>query len=272
MRTLVSTVLLGSLTLAGAPAFAQATAASSPAPHAAAGIHIAGFHGKMMYRDAKGKPISADAFAQAVTRDGRGFSPKLSADQKTLTMSLLPKDDTGGKRFTRIGSPKLTVGKPLPSFTLPLIDGGKANDGALRGAPTLVDFFFADCIACIQELPAMNTYIAQHPKMHFLAITYDDAKTAKAFVSKHHFVWPVAYAGQSYVDRLNIRAYPTLLLLDANGRLLATHMGGIPIATMSIGAALGLSGTTATNDAKATNSQRAWLAHWVKQGLAPPSR
>lgn len=272
MRTLVAILVLGALALVCAPTFAQATAASSAAPHATTGFHITGFHGKTVYRDAKGKPISAADFTHAVTSGGRSFSPKLSADHKTLTMSLLPKGDSGGKSFMRIASPKLTVGQPLPAFTLPLTHGGKVSSTALRGAPTLVDFFFADCVACIEELPAMNAYIAQHPEMHFLAITYDDAKTATAFVAKRHFAWPVAYAGQAYVDKLSVRAYPTLLLLDAKGRLLAMHMGGIPIETASIGAALGLSGTDPTTDAKAEKSQHAWLEHWVKQGLASKTR
>ncbi|HET7299280.1 MAG TPA: TlpA disulfide reductase family protein [Oleiagrimonas sp.] len=160
----------------------------------------------------------------------------------------------------------IDMGKPLPRFSLPLVSGGKADPASVKGATTLVDFFFSGCVGCIEELPALNAFASNHPHMHFLAITYDDADTAKAFVNKRHFAWPVAYDGQAYLNRLKVSVYPTLLLLDANGDVRGMHIG------MPSDSPPSSDGKLAMPDVKAIKtSQVKWLNHWVGQHMASNS-
>ncbi|HET6586453.1 MAG TPA: TlpA disulfide reductase family protein [Oleiagrimonas sp.] len=176
---------------------------------------------------------------------------------------LVPGTSVGGGIIIAL-KPNIDMGKPLPRFSLPLVSGGKTNPASIKGATTLVDFFFSGCAGCIEELPALNAYAASHPHMHFLAITYDDANTAKIFVNKRHFAWPVAYNGQAYLDQLKVSVYPTLLLLDANGDVRAMHIGSMPFDSPPPS-----NGKLAMPDVKAIKtSQVKWLDHWVGQHMA----
>jgi peroxiredoxin len=253
------------LALGCVPAWAQATAASSPA--GAATIHGFSVHAdgqplKAVYHDSDGHAISADAFMQSVKKDKRHFRIKTDPEHGRADFTLLAKGATsGGAMSISLPKPDIKTGQPLPAFTLATVAGAKATNATLKGKPTLVDFFFATCIGCIEELPAINTYAASHPGMHFLAITFDDADTAKRFVTKRRFQWPVAYAGQPLIDKLGIRAFPTLLLLDANGRLRATHVGSLPVNFKPASNA----STRDTPDAATTKrTQLKWLTHWVQ--------
>jgi peroxiredoxin len=120
--------------------------------------------------------------------------------------------------------------KPTPITSLPRIDladlaGKRIRNADLAGKPTLVSFFFADCAPCIREVPGFNAFRRKHPEYNYLAVTFDDAKTAQAFVEKHSLEWPVAVNATKFIDAAGVRAYPTYLLLSAAGAVLGDENG-----------------------------------------------
>ena len=251
MTARISCLLLASAALA----FSASGMAQQTKPDTGPTMHVTvmgakGVQFKKLYRDASGKPISEVQFMKAV-QAGSDFAPALDPVAKTVTLTL-----KAGNRVSDTAA--LRPGQTLPDFKLPTVAHAEATPGQLLGKPALVDFFFADCVPCMQEVPALNAYAASHPDMHVLAITFDDAKTASAFVSKRHFRWPVAYGSQPLNDKLQVRDYPTLLLLDAKGRLLAMRSGGIP--------------ATGTSTHAESASQVHWLQHWVSGKLADASQ
>lgn len=269
MHSLFTGLFLIPLALACHPVQAQSSShtvvkAMSNTPH---GTRLA--KPKATYRNAKGHTISQAEFAKAM-KNGQHFGMKPSADGKRITITLLPAGSSGGIDPSNMPKPNIAIGGAMPPFELPTLGGGKANPASLAGATTLVDLFFAECVGCIEELPALNAYAAAHPNMHFLAITFDDAKTAKSFVDKRHFNWPVAYNGSDYLDkRLKVHSYPTLFLLDARGRLLAMRSGSLPIQTIKVmdahaAAAKGVLPDAAVNK----KAQLKWLDQWVGQHMA----
>lgn len=256
------------LALLGNVAQAQSAAASS-SPHASS-IHVKGPHGTPMtpiYQDAKGGVIDEQSFVKA-TQQGRHFNIKPSGTGNTMILALLPAGAKGGNHLTSTRNPGLRIGKPMPAFTLRTVGGGRISKSMLAGKATLVDFFFADCVACIEELPALNAYASQHPDMHFLAITFDDAGTAKAFVKDRHFTWLVAYNGKPLVDKLAITSFPTLLLLDRNGRLLASNSGSIPVSITQPPASSATPSPSVPSASVTKNAQLQWLDHWVNEHRA----
>jgi hypothetical protein len=103
--------------------------------------------------------------------------------------------------------------------------------------------------------------------MHFLAITFDDAEIAKAFVKERRFTWPVAYNGKPLVDKLAITSFPTMLLLDRNGRLLASNSGSIPV-SITLPPASSAESQPSEPSARVTKeAQLQWLNHWVNENL-----
>jgi hypothetical protein len=61
--------------------------------------------------------------------------------------------------------------------------------------------------------------------MGFVAITYEDAATARQFVADRGLKWPVLHDGQALVDTLGVSIYPTLMLIDPSGRVAGSAVG-----------------------------------------------
>lgn len=239
-------------------------AQTAPAPTSVSDpvhVEINGANGEQFtqaYRDANGKPIDAATFNEAI-KSGRDFTPTLDPGKKVLTLTLKSSMATAASSDLAIHA-----GQTLPHFHLPTLDRIKVSPVELDGKPTLVDFFFADCVGCIEELPALDAYAAKHPDMHFLAVTFDDAVTAQNFVRQRHFRWPVAYDGKPLLDQLGVREFPTMLLLDTHGQLLAIRTGSLPYsAKESVN-----SSTAQPDEAERKQSQLQWLDHWVTNTLA----
>lgn len=261
-------VLLASIALALALACSSTHAqssATSPAPKSST-IHVMSSDGKPItptYQDTKGNIIDAQAFTTA-TKQGQRFEMKPDPNGEGIIFALLPPGATGGNSLTATQKPSQKVGKPLPEFQLPTVAGGHASPTTLTGKQTVVDFFFADCVACIEELPALNAYAAQHPDMNFLAITFDDATIAKAFVQNRHFDWPVAYDGKPLMNKLSITAFPTMMLLDKTGHVLASHSGSIPVSYTQTAAEAAKHTPPPKPSASARKkAQLQWLGKWV---------
>jgi hypothetical protein len=141
----------------------------------------------------------------------------------------LEKDEKNGTYTLVLAKPGL-LRRPLPVVSLPSIDftdlaGKSVRDADLRGKPTLVSFHFAACAPCILEIPALNAFRRKHPEYNYLAITFDDTKTAKAFLAKHPLEWPVVANAKTFVDAAGVSTYPTLLLLSAQGAVLGAEHG-----------------------------------------------
>lgn len=218
------------------------------------------------YKDADGNTIPADDFMKAM-KAGRHFNIRKEGGKATF-MLLSVDASSGNDASTALMGNKLTIkpGDTLPVFDLPGVAGGTLTSTNLAGKPTIVDFFFAECVACIQELPALNAFAAKHPQMNVVAITFDDADTAAKFVHKRGFQWPVAYNGSSYLRKIGVNAYPTLLLLNADNELVAVRTGGIPFDSSRDDSPVSLMAPE-TNDPRVKQSQLQWLDYWVENVL-----
>ncbi|AIF46666.1 hypothetical protein HY57_05015 [Dyella japonica A8] len=171
------------------------------------------------YLDANGKPLGYAAFAQQL---GTGRNYSTTADSKANAAMLRlrpPGTSTGTGRFS------FGRGSMFPPFELPSSQGGTLHSSALRGRYTLVSFFFAECAPCIADVPVLNAFAKANGDMGFVAITYEDADTARAFVNDRGLRWPVLHDGQALIDTLGVNVYPTLILIDPAGRVAGAAVG-----------------------------------------------
>lgn len=181
------------------------------------------------FRDEHGRPISEAAFLQGVSQ-GHSFLHKRDEAARSTTFTLgavetatLDKAQLERKLGVHY---KVKPGQPLPAFDLATVGGGRVGKASLSGHPALINFFFADCVGCIAETPALNAYAKAHPDMRVLAVTFDDGAAAATYVKQRHFAWPVAYGGQHWLDALGVSAFPALALVGADGRLLDIRISG----------------------------------------------
>lgn len=193
----------------------------------------AGADKTVTYRDDKGQSISEAAFLDGV-KAGRTFGyTRNNATQSTAftlnaakVSSNAPNEGAAALEHTLNVDYKVKPGQVLPAFHLATVGGGSVDNAALRGKPALINFFFADCVGCIAETPALNAYAKAHPEVRVLAVTFDKASDAADYVKQQQFAWPVAYGGQSWLDTLGVSTYPALALVGADGRLLDIRISG----------------------------------------------
>ena len=171
------------------------------------------------YLDAAGKPLDYAAFAQQLGQ-GRNYSSTIDSKANAAMLRLRPPgSSTGAGRFS------FGRGSAFPPFELPSLQGDTQHSSDLRGRYTLVSFFFADCAPCIAEVPVLNAFAHANGDMGFVAITYEDAATARQFVADRGLKWPVLHDGQALVDTLGVSIYPTLMLIDPSGRVAGSAVG-----------------------------------------------
>jgi peroxiredoxin len=204
---------------------------------------------QVRYLDANGRPLDYAAFAQ-ILRERRSYSFTRDTQTDMAMLRLRP----AGAHAGEPGRFAFGRGDAFPPFELPSLRGDMQRLGNFHGRYTLISFFFADCEPCNAEVPTLNAYASAHNDMNFVAITFDDAATAREFVNRRGLTWNVLYDGQSLTDTLGVGIYPTLMLIDPSG-----HVAGSAV------------GMTMSNDpAKRLVDLDSWIAQWQRASSATP--
>ncbi len=126
------------------------------------------------------------------------------------------------------GSLNEYVNKKLPEITLTDIDGKEFSINTLNGKPTLINFWFINCAACIDEMPVLNKiYDNYKDQYNFVAITYESKERVNSFLKKQPFKFHHIVNAKSLTDQLNLKSYPANLILDKNG-IVKFSENGIP--------------------------------------------
>lgn len=193
------------------------------------------------YLDVAGKPLDYAAFAQQLGQ-GRDYSITRDSQANAAVLRLRRPGASAGEA----GRFAFGRGDAFPPFELTSLQGKTQRLGDFRGRYTLVSFFFADCAPCIAEVPTLNAYARAHSGMNFVAITYEDAGQAKAFVRQRGLEWNVLVDATALTDTLGIGTYPTLMLIDPDGRV--------------AGAAVGMN--LRDDDAKRLADLSGWIEQW----------
>jgi len=175
---------------------------------------------RLSYRGPDCNPLSFDDFAQAMAQVGVHSDVERAVDGTALTVTVRRK---GGRVCS---SPYPPVAE-LPPFELRDLAGKPVNAASFKGKPTLINFYFAECVPCILEVGPLNRFAAERPGMNFLAVTFDEAAVARAFVARYKFRWRVVPEARDFIDRVRVKQYPMMALFDENGRLLGTRRGGV---------------------------------------------
>jgi thiol-disulfide isomerase/thioredoxin len=174
---------------------------------------------RLSYRGLDCQPLGFDEFARAMSEAGVHSDVERAVDGKAITVTARRH---GG---TICSSPYPPVVE-LPPFELRDLAGKRVNAASFKGRPTLINFYFSTCVPCIREVAPLNKFAASRPDMNFLAMTFDEAEVARAFVSKFGFRWRVVPDAREFIDRMRVKQYPMMALFDENGRLLGTRGGG----------------------------------------------
>lgn len=116
------------------------------------------------------------------------------------------------------------------------LQGSHLSLSALRGKPTVVSVWWANCPPCRKEAPLLVGAQKQlGASSHFVGIDVRDSGTAgpKTFQDQFGVTWPSFYSpgGQAllaFPGTLTPNTIPATVILDAQGRVAASIIGAVP--------------------------------------------
>ncbi|HAH95970.1 MAG TPA: hypothetical protein DCL69_03595 [Firmicutes bacterium] len=113
---------------------------------------------------------------------------------------------------------------------------GNENDGfidpsvtleSLRGKPVFLNFWATWCGPCREELPDLQQmYLKYGDRIQFFTISAESANTVRKFMGKNAYTFPVFLdVNEKLNNEHKIRAIPTTMILDTEGRVRESHIG-----------------------------------------------
>jgi DsbE subfamily thiol:disulfide oxidoreductase len=118
---------------------------------------------------------------------------------------------------------------PAPDFTLPNLEGKKLALKDFRGRLLLLNFWASWCVACREEMPAMERLYQKYRDQGFVILgvnVKDDKKSALSFVKELKITFPIAFDPAGEVGLLyGASGLPASYLIDAKGIALARAWG-----------------------------------------------
>ncbi len=138
----------------------------------------------------------------------------------------------GGLVLATVLSVRANPSASAPDFRVQGLTGETITKESLKGKPTLLMFWASWCGVCQKELPNLKTLYEQKKAkgLQAVAIGFDDEEAnIRGYVQAHAatFAFPTAYDRNDQVSSaFGVRATPTFVLLDAQGRIALVHIGG----------------------------------------------
>lgn len=119
----------------------------------------------------------------------------------------------------------------LPSIELPDLQTDSLVDvGDLVGKPTVINFFFSDCVGCVTEMPMLErTFQKFGDSVRFLGVNHLEKRAlGRDIVRKTGVTYQVVWDKEGKVaPAAGVLAFPATLFLDAHGVVQKRHLGVI---------------------------------------------
>ncbi len=160
------------------------------------------------------------------TKDSIIYLNRIKVNMKAGDASL--KDNTTMAGAMTMNPNQKLMGKEFPLTSLKTLDGKDLKLADLKGKPTLINFWFAACKPCIEEMPALNQIKKNlGDKVNFVSVTFESEKKVQEFLKKHNFDFQHIPNAREFTTELGIMAYPLNVFLDKDGKV-ARMENGIP--------------------------------------------
>lgn len=127
------------------------------------------------------------------------------------------------------------AGGPAPAFSLQTPDGRAVSLEEFRGRPIVLNFWYAGCPPCQQEMPLLQRTAAQHPDITVLLLNYrDSAATARGFLAARG-VTQTALLDQDgrVAAAYRVAGFPTTVFVRPDGTEQSRHPGPLTTEILS---------------------------------------
>lgn len=131
------------------------------------------------------------------------------------------------------GGPGVGKLEKVPDLTLADLSGSQVRLGQFDGKVRLIDFWATWCAPCREEIPSFKDLHARYGErgLAIIAISMDEegAKVVKPFVEDQKIPYVNLLGNEEVAEAFGgIVGYPTAFLVDREGRVVATYVGGTP--------------------------------------------
>lgn len=115
-------------------------------------------------------------------------------------------------------------GSNIPDFNFTDLNGKVYDKSSTEGKIIVLKCWFINCVACVKEFPQLNKLVDENQNRNdliFLSLAIDAKKDLHKFLKHKEFKYAVIPETENYMtNKLNIKEYPTHLLIDKNGKIL----------------------------------------------------
>ena len=123
----------------------------------------------------------------------------------------------------------ISIGQPVPEFEHATLSGERITRQSLRGKIVLMDFWYMDCSACQTSFDHLSELQRKYSDQEFMVLGINgidrDQQALSAYKKKYAINYPLLMADEYTEKRYSIRVYPTLYLIDRQGKLQYIHHG-----------------------------------------------
>ena len=152
----------------------------------------------------------------------------MAAVRRTLALVLLGAGLAGcDPPFDPPPAAAATASEPAPDFTLETLDGAQLSLASLRGKPVLVDFWATWCGPCEETIPVLIEFQRKYAdRVHVLGVSVDwERELVAPYAREMGMNYPVLYGDDALAIDYGAPGFPTLFVVDAQGRIASAHVG-----------------------------------------------
>lgn len=151
-------------------------------------------------------------------------------DENLLTLGGVPSSFTVEQYQPYVRPELLKPGTEVPDWTATDLDGNQVSLNTLDGKVILIDFFYKSCAPCMKAIPVIEELHKTYQDKGLVVIgidPYDDPEKMqmKEFLEKRGVTYTTLYGNKEAPAAYNVSGYPTLYLLDADKKVIKTHVG-----------------------------------------------
>jgi thiol-disulfide isomerase/thioredoxin len=138
------------------------------------------------------------------------------------------------------------TGTPAVDFSAALLDGRPVRLSGFKGKVVFLNFWATWCPPCREEMPSMEAlyrrFRGRDLDLEFLAVDIQEDKgEVAAFMREYGLTFPAALDGTGRISaEYGIRGIPTTFIIDREGNVIASVVGGRDWNTDEVAAALEL--------------------------------
>lgn len=133
------------------------------------------------------------------------------------------------KDFAQYEGPEpLAINSNAPNWELYSLKDRKFSLHDMRGNVVLVDFFYRSCFGCMLALPVVQALHEKYKDRGLIVVgidPFDKKDEIEPFLTKRGVTYTVLLGGINAAKDYHISGYPTLFLIDKQGRIIDIHDG-----------------------------------------------